>query len=1081
MAATTISNRYRLERELGAGGMGKVYRAYDRLTGQDVALKRVTTPSQQLDIISRAPTGTSHDRILANEFRLLASLRHPNIISVLDYGFDQQQPYYTMTLLDNAGTIYEAADTNRPSQISLLLQMLQALQYLHRRGILHRDLKPGNVLVLDNQVYLLDFGLALESSFAKTHDAAGTLPYMPPEVISGRAVSPATDLYSFGVMAYEILLGQHPFNTKSYATLLEEILMQPPTVPVGVLDRVLENFLLRLLSKDPEDRYQSAWETIQALCRATDYPMPQETEAIRDSFIMAAQFVGREKELQTLHKAMDSMLDNKGSAWLIGGESGVGKSRLLDEMRIAALVKGALVVRGQARSASGLSYQLWRDILPHIVLHLTLEDDEIAILRQLVPNIEQLVGRLLPDDFSLSDTVLRNRLSLVVVDVILRVAEKYPLVFILEDLQWAAESLDILKQLLPLANQYRLLLLGNYRSDETPHLADDLAGMKHITLRRMDDSEIRKLSASMLGEAGQNNDVVELLERETEGNTFFIVEVVRALAEEAGQLANIGRVTIPAQIFAGGIQRVVERRLSRLPDWTRHTVEIAAIAGRQIDRKVIAYIAPDINVDEWLRVCSDAAVFTVDGEHWSFAHDKLREHLLDNVLDSQKKQYHALVGAALETCYAASLQDYAEVLTKHFAIAGIPDKEGKYAALACESVLNFSTRDALKYALRAIELHAHLQADNPQAELARLHYIAGCAYVRLSQYDNAIQHLETSLREAEAVNHRLGIAQANNVLGEIGIMTGKQAESIPKVETSLTIFRELNDLNHIYYALTNLAILNSQLGYAELANQLIVEAVDVVSNANNPIALAQAYNNLAITYDRKGDFDTAIEIHERALAIRRHYKDRPGAASSMVNLGAIKADIGNFDEATSLMSEGAQIYGIVGNRRNVARTYEMLATVYRKFEKYDEALHYYQEGLAIAEEIGEKFVTLMTLISLGDLYLAIPNIAAAHAVALKSLKAAQELNLLPNKVHAIFLYARAAWEQKQVLKALRYFGLISNHREAIGKAEQLDEVINSVREILPEVVFTSTLDAGKNLALDEAITEILNQEGKLND
>jgi predicted ATPase len=371
---------------------------------------------------------------------------------------------------------------------------------------------------------------------------------------------------------------------------------------------------MRLLSKDPSERYASAWETIQALCETTRHPLPEETPAIRDSFIMAAQFIGRENELAKLQSALNAMLEGRGSSWLIGGESGVGKSRLLDEMRIAALVKGALVVRGQAISEGGLSYNVWRQILPHLILLLEFEDDEVAILRQFVPNIEQLIGRTLPDNFVLDQTVLRNRLALVLVDVILRVSEQHPLVLILEDLQWAEESLDILKLLIPMVDQHQLLILANYRNDETPHLAQVLADMQHLNLQRMVEAEMRDLSKSMLGEVGQTHDVVELLERETEGNTFFIVEVVRALAEEAGKLANIGRATIPAQIFAGGIQRVVERRLSRLPEWTHQLVRIAAITGRQIDRQIIAELAPEMDVNAWLRACSDAVVFTVDGD-----------------------------------------------------------------------------------------------------------------------------------------------------------------------------------------------------------------------------------------------------------------------------------------------------------------------------------------------------------------------------------------------------------------------------------------------------------------------------------
>ena len=156
-----IANRYDVQQELGQGGMGVVYQVHDRLTRQEVALKQVNANPSDLAFNSR----TDDDNMLmalAREFRILAGLRHPNIIPVLDYGFDSgKRPFFTMALLDSPQDLFDVTDNASLEElVHLFVQVLQALSYLHQRGIIHRDLKPGNVLVQDNQVYVLDFGLS---------------------------------------------------------------------------------------------------------------------------------------------------------------------------------------------------------------------------------------------------------------------------------------------------------------------------------------------------------------------------------------------------------------------------------------------------------------------------------------------------------------------------------------------------------------------------------------------------------------------------------------------------------------------------------------------------------------------------------------------------------------------------------------------------------------------------------------------------------------------------------------------------------------------------------------------------------
>ena len=194
MEQQSVDNCYVLLDRLGQGGMGTVYRALNRLTGQTVALKLVGShqhgsSSEEDDDAARTPK-----MALVREFQTLSSLHHPNLVEVLSYGIDEQSgPYFTMELLEKPQTILEAAQgKSTEGKVALFSQLLRSLIYVHRRGVLHRDLKPSNVLCVEDQVKLLDFGISTKHATAM--EMAGTPEYMAPELLVGQPPSVASEL-----------------------------------------------------------------------------------------------------------------------------------------------------------------------------------------------------------------------------------------------------------------------------------------------------------------------------------------------------------------------------------------------------------------------------------------------------------------------------------------------------------------------------------------------------------------------------------------------------------------------------------------------------------------------------------------------------------------------------------------------------------------------------------------------------------------------------------------------------------------------------------------------------------------------
>ncbi len=625
--------------------------------------------------------------LLTQEFQTLVSVRHPNIIVVLDYGFDEGgQPYFTMELLENARSIVRAAEGASVEQrVGLLEQVLRALVYLHRRGLVHRDLKPANVLVVGEQVKVLDFGLAvvLERAREHGHPLAGTPAYMAPELYLGFPASKASDLYAVGVIAYELFTGECPFQAESFAGLRAAVLEGAPDL--SRVDPRIAPVVARLLAKDASHRYADAAEVMAALADATGQSLRVETAHTRESFLQAARLVGRSAELDHLASLLERLLGGEGSAWLVGGESGVGKSRLLEEMRARALVDGVTVLRGQEVSEGGGPYQVWRDVIRWLLLLTDPADHEASVFKSLVPDLRALLDRDVPDVAEVEPDAAQLRFASTVEALLRRTGR--PVLILLEDIHWArSDSLKLLSRVAAMTASHPVLVVASYRDDERPSLFHELPAMQDFKLSRLDPEGIAELSRSMIGAEGARPEVIARLARETEGNPFFLVEVVRALADEAGQLDRIGQGPPSGPVSTVGLAQVIRRRLDQAPPRARPLLEAAAIAGRQIDVAILRALDPAADLAEWLAACTAAAVLDVQDGQIRFAHDKLREGLLAAMSEPRRRELHRGVAEALEAVYP-DVAAHTEALAHHWAAAGDDARAAGYCGLAGEHAL----------------------------------------------------------------------------------------------------------------------------------------------------------------------------------------------------------------------------------------------------------------------------------------------------------------------------------------------------------------------------------------------------------
>jgi serine/threonine protein kinase/tetratricopeptide (TPR) repeat protein len=917
--------------------MGKVYLVHDRLMQQRVALKEVNKAKRAGLSLSDTENNDYHFA-LVQEFQILASLRHPNIISVLDYGFTAEGlPYFTMEYLEGALPVTEVA-RGKPIEykVKLIVQILRALVYLHRHNIVHRDLKPDNILVVNDTVKLLDFGLAVAKKRIPSDDSdqvAGTIAYMAPELFTGDVASQASDLFAVGIIAYEILAERHPFMLEGFYQLIELITTTTPNSNVLDVEEPLTELLNGLYALKPADRFADASTALETFLSKTSYPVPQDDINIVNSFLQSADLVGREAEMDKLLMSWHEVSrQNRTRFWLIGGESGVGKSRVLDELRIQALVRGGEVLRGQAVEQGGAPYQVWRNIARYLSLREIGTDLELSVMKALVPDISQLLERPLDDAPDLDVQAAQERLTQTFISLLRQVGK--PILLMLEDLHWAGDaSLALLRRISEDITDLPMMIVGNYRNNEAPNLPKLLSKAEVITLERLSRERIDELTQAMLGEIEEayRRPLVEALHQTTEGNVFFVVEMLRSLAETSGSFADIGRQTIAPEIFAGGASNVVRVRLNRFPNELRGLLTLAAIYGRELDLVVLSDLADsDVQLERMLAVGADLSIIEIKEERYRFTHDRFREGLLKVLADDARADAHRRVAQSIERVYADQLAIYSAALAFHWAAAGDGAKEARYAAMAGQLLIEQGTySEAIPFLVRALALY---RTENiAPLELAGIERLLGEAYFSAGQMAEAREHLTTSailLGAKPSSQPTLGLL--GEVLRQLGhrylparwfIREGEQA-------------RMAIEASRCYERLAHIAFFDNQtipLVYASM------RSLNLAENAPKSPELTRAYGTIGNACGLVPLHAVARFYERKAEETQQSVPDRGANAWRLQITGFLRSSMGDIDIARERYRLASEECLAIGHLARWEENQTLLGMVEYLTGNYDEA------------------------------------------------------------------------------------------------------------------------------------------------
>ncbi len=700
-AGQVVSNRFEILRKLGEGSAGVVYEARDRQRDTVVALKTLRLFDAEFLYL------------LKREFRSLTNLNHPNLVTLHELVVEDGLAFITMERIEGVHWLewVRPPDETHPARIrDGLRQLVHALHHLHRNGLVHRDVKPSNVMVkADGTVKLLDFGLAFSArSRPDPSDSfvVGTLDYLSPEQASGQPVTAASDWFALGVMLFEALTGSTPWADLDGRALLRDRTQGEPRMISSLGFEVPED--LDLLSLDlrlPDpDLRPGADEILRRLGAA---PIATPLDEVQN-------FVGRTVERSQLAAAVDRGLMGVGPRLLtLCGRSGTGKSALSQALLESLGHRtDALVLSGQCFEREAVRYSGVDAVVDALRAHLLERDPDqleallppgAGALAYVFPVLEDLVE---PDPTRLpTDPLeLQRYASDAFRDLLTSLARDARLVVFIDDLHWCGDETGrLLLHLLTAPRDARLVIVGTYRSEmlerasSLEHLLSEAA--RHgdawsLELGPLPYEEACRLAAARLG-TRSIDDICDTIARESGGNPLFVEELARH-AEASTSVRGAARV---------GLEAMTQARVRELPPHARTLLQLVAIAGGPISQRVAvgagghtegaAERIAELRVHNFVRTYGPAIDDALE-----VYHSRVRLAVVDMMSDDQLTAHHHSLARALERDDAD-----AEVLAFHFARSGKSERAVFYLRKASQLAARaLAFRRAAELARQALDL-----------------------------------------------------------------------------------------------------------------------------------------------------------------------------------------------------------------------------------------------------------------------------------------------------------------------------------------------------------------------------------------
>ncbi len=974
-----VPERYSILQSISSRGAVSVFKVLDQESGRVLALK----------VLGLAGTSPAELELFKLEFARLSALEHPRVVRVYEFGLAGEcSVFFTMEFLE--GRHFDVALAGRPigDIVEACLQVCDALHYLHSRRIVHGDIKPSNVLLSvegrtegkdrggNLSLKVTDFGLARMLQEAGV--AGGTYSYVAPEVIRGLPVDGRADLYSLGVVLYELLTGSRVFPNATGQHLLRAHLLSRPVSPRDIDPAVplwMQSAILKLLEKDPGLRYRSAEELAETL---RDAMGDKGRLAITDPVpvtLLSPSLTGREKETGMLREAMSTLQTRRrGGLFVLSAGFGSGKTRLLEWLRFTASAEGHRVGFadfGELEADCSTLFLKWSGRILDLHQPGATRDTEWSRSQDLPPQARQ--GELGCEECgpSLLGTIFPARSP-----------SFDSCIVILDDIHLASPSLlRGLADFVPTTRVLPVLLVCSYEPEameatrEKVELRSLLASspdVVEITLTPLSEGQTLSLVSSVLGM--EVSDELESLSawvhRASQGIPGTAEEILGQLAAR-GSLRRLGNrlvCSLPdeTELLASiSVPATLRRKVASLSPEDRDFLRGASIAGN-------AFSVDDVGVLlgwEPARVASAAAhlkdndiVRAAESRHYSFVNPAVRSLVYAEAEDETRRVLHEKMAALLER---EGVQESAARLAAHYERAGHVEKALVARLKAVESARKMGRHnEALSHAEAALP---GLRKRGPSEALGRLLVDAADSAQQLGRHRQASNLMEERLTlvPAGSAEER---AEISLRLGGLYMRQSLFGQAEAKLREALDTASKLQLSNLRSEALSDLAWTLFGLSKTDEALFALEEASCLISAGNEPAAAAIVENRRGVVLSKTGLVRESEEAHTEAVRLAELSREPGVLGTCLNNLGLVLLKTGRLKEADAALSRACETTYVAGDAALLSTCYNNLGIVRKERLDLDGALDSYLKSMELRRRCGDFAGSSLTATNVAVLY-----------------------------------------------------------------------------------------------------------------